>query len=266
MAAKIIAVANQKGGVGKTTTAVTLSAALAKMGKRVILLDIDPHTCASIHLRQYPHEHLLTLHDVFLAALAKNEVPSRMVWNESVRHIPAGSFDMLVGDTKLEELEECFRGIAERGLVLQNILEPYLEKYEYILIDCPPHMGFLLANALMAADGLIIPIQTDFLALHGLKLLFNTIYVLNKAREKPLEYRALPTMYDKRALACSRVLHLVYKKMQKAVFETYIPIDTRFREASALGTVVYSVDAKSRGALAYDTLAQEVNTLWPSLQ
>lgn len=262
MTARIIAVANQKGGVGKTTTAVNLSAALARMGKHVLLLDLDPHVCASIHLRQYPNEQAITLRELFLAALPTSDACPKELWERSIRHIADGHFDMIMGHTGLDELEERVRGFGEKGLLLQKILSPALAEYEYIIIDCPPHMGFLLANALMAAQGLIIPIQTDFLALHGLKLLFNTIRVLNTARDVPLEYRALPTMYDKRAGACTRVLHLVYKKMPKSVFTTYIPIDTRLREASALGTVIYSVDASCRGALAYETLAQEVRALW----
>jgi len=262
MTARTIAVANQKGGVGKTTTAVNLSAALARMGKRVVLLDLDPHACASIHLRQYPDEKMSTLREVFLAALPNSGICLETVWNESIQRIDDAQFDMIVGHTALDDLEEHARGLVEKGLLLQKILRPIASQYEYIIVDCPPHMGFLLSNALMAAQSLIIPIQTDFLALHGLKLLFDTIRVLNKVRDVPLEYRALPTMYDKRAGACTRVLHLVYKKMPNAVFSTYIPIDTRLREASALGTVVYSVEARCRGALAYDTLAQEVGALW----
>lgn len=114
----------------------------------------------------------------------------------------------------------------------------------------------------MAADLLVIPIQTDFLALHGLKLLFDTLRTLNKALPSPIFYRALPTMYDRRAKACTRVLELLRSKMGDAMFSSIIPLDTQFREASALGRVVYDVDPDCRGAQAYENLAKEVMAIW----
>ena len=123
-------------------------------------------------------------------------------------------------------------------------------------------MGILLVNALVAADLLIIPIQTDFLALHGLKLLFDTLHTLRRALGRPIRYRAVPTMYDKRAKACTKVLELMRNKMDGALFSTIIGVDTHFREASARGCTIYGVDAHSRGARAYESLAEEVLALW----
>ena len=136
------------------------------------------------------------------------------------------------------------------------------DDYDFVVLDCPPHVGILLVNALVAADLLIIPIQTDFLALHGLKLLFDTLHTLNKVLPTPVRYRAVPTMYDKRAKACTRVLELMRRKMGHALFTTIIGVDTHFREASALGCTIYDIDAQSRGALCYDALAEEVLALW----
>ena len=119
----------------------------------------------------------------------------------------------------------------------------------------------LQINALVACDLLVIPIQTDFLALHGLKLLFDTIRVLNKALPQPVAYRALPTMFDKRAGACRRVLELLERKMTGNIFETIIGIDTKFREASAQGKVVYEIDPACRGAKGYEALAREIMAL-----
>jgi chromosome partitioning protein len=120
----------------------------------------------------------------------------------------------------------------------------------------------LQVNAIVACDLLIIPIQTDFLALHGLKLLFDTLRTLNKVLPQPVMYRALATMYDKRAGACRRVLDLLGRKMGDLMFSSVIGVDTRFRDASALGKSVYEIDASCRGARGYELLAKEVEALW----
>ena len=163
---------------------------------------------------------------------------------------------------RLSELEVDFRERRAKGSVLAHSLTTIRDKYDYIVLDCPPHVGILLVNALVAADLLIIPIQTDFLALHGLKLLFDTLHTLHKALGRPILYRAVPTMYDKRAKACTRVLELMRRKMGNSMFATIIGVDTHFREASALGGTIYDIDPHSRGALAYAALAEEVVHLW----
>ena len=169
---------------------------------------------------------------------------------------------MAAGDTHLADLEGELRDRTGKGFLLRGLLERLPGGYDFVILDCPPNMGLILINALVAADLLIIPIQTDFLALHGLKLLFDTLRTLNKALAKPLTYMALATMYDRRAKACTTVLELLKKKMERAVFETVIPIDTRIREASALGKVVFDIAPASRGAAAYAGLAREVTLLW----
>ncbi|MDE5831694.1 MAG: ParA family protein, partial [Desulfovibrio sp.] len=133
--------------------------------------------------------------------------------------------------------------------------------YDYIIIDCPPHLGILLINALVACDLLIIPIQTDFLGLHGMKLLFDTLRTLNKVLPEPVKYRALPTLYDKRTKACARVVELLNKKLGASMFKTIVGMDTRFREASAQGRSIFEIDPRSRGAQAYAALAEEVMAL-----
>ncbi|MEG2173125.1 MAG: ParA family protein [Desulfovibrionaceae bacterium] len=258
MPAKILAIANQKGGVGKTTTTLTLGTSLARSHKRVLIVDLDPHACASLHLKLYPDEQQYTLHDLFLA-------PEEL-WAETWKKLitPAGENGVYVapGSIRLSELEMDLLERKGKGMVLANALVHVVDEYDYILLDCPPHVGILLINALVAANLLLIPIQTDFLALHGLKLLFDTIRTINKVLPQPLRYKALPTMYDKRAKACTRVLELMRRKMQEAMFTTVIGVDTRFREASALGCSVYDIDPQTRGARAYDALAAEVMLLW----
>lgn len=258
MYAKTIAIANQKGGVGKTTTTLTLGSALARQGQKVLVLDLDPHACASLHMKLYPEDQTVTMHDLLLA----EEEQWKDIWQELIK--PAGSDGMHVaaGSIRLSELELDLRERKGKGMVLAHALRLVAPNYDFILLDCPPHVGILLVNALVASNLLIIPIQTDFLALHGLKLLFDTIRTLNKVLAEPVRYKALPTMYDRRARACTRVLELLRHKMDHAMFETVIGVDTRFREASALGCSIYDLDVDARGAQAYNALAQEVLELW----
>lgn len=258
MNAKILAVANQKGGVGKTTTSLNLGGALARQGKKVLLLDLDPHACATLNARIYPEDMGLSLHDIFLA----REEDWPVLWPQ-VTHVDAlEGMDVAPGNIRLSELEVDFRERRGKGGVLARSLAEQRRNYDFIVLDCPPHVGILLVNALVAADLLIIPIQTDFLALHGLKLLFDTLHTLRRALGRPIRYRAVPTMYDKRAKACTKVLELMWNKMDGALFSTIIGVDTHFREASARGCTIYGVDAHSRGARAYESLAEEVLALW----
>ena len=256
MSVKVLAIANQKGGVGKTTTTLTLATALTRMNKKVLVLDLDPHACASLHMRLYPENQTHTLHDLFLA----NEGQRPEIWKEIIKestdwlHIAPASI-------RLSELEIDLHERRNKGAILAESLRLVMHEYDYVLMDCPPHVGVLLVNALVACALLIIPIQTDFLALYGLKLLFDTMNTLNKVLPAPVRYMALPTMYDRRARACTRVLELLKEKMGQAMFATVIGIDTRLREASAQGCVVYDLDPQSRGALAYAALAKEIVSL-----
>jgi chromosome partitioning protein len=257
MSIKLIAIANQKGGVGKTTTTLTLATALTHMDKRVLVLDLDPHACASLHMRLYPENQSHTLHDLFLAA----ENPCETLWKDIIKEVHARRLHIAPANIRLSELEIDLRDRKNKGGILAEALKSIQDEYDYVLMDCPPHVGILLVNALVACELLIIPIQTDFLALYGLKLLFDTMRTLNKVLPAPIRYMALPTMYDRRARACTRVLELLQEKMGSAMFNTIIGVDTRLREASAQGCVIYDLDPQSRGALAYTALAQEITAL-----
>ena len=256
MAPKVLAIANQKGGVGKTTTAISLSAALANMGKRILIMDLDPHCCASVHLRYYPDEQRTSICEIFTRP--KEDYPA--LWKEIIHHQRENgiAFSVAPAGIRLSDLEMDLKDRPGKGAILKEALVELPPEYDYVVLDCPPHLGILLVNALVASDLLIVPIQTDFLALHGLKLLVDTVRLLNKALPRPLDYMALPTMYDSRANACERVLQLLHNKMNERVFKSVISLDTKFREASAQGTVIHAIDPESRGAQAYNQLAEEI--------
>ncbi|WP_457572603.1 ParA family protein [Desulfovulcanus sp.] len=246
MSAFVLSIANQKGGVGKTTTTLSLGAALAQLGKRVLVMDLDPHACATIHLSFFPGTFTWSALDIFI----QNEV-RRVIYKRK-------SFDFVPSNIRLSDLESDLKDVPGKGLILRNWIKKIGTDYDYVLIDCPPQMGVLLVNALVAADQVIIPIQTDFLALHGLKLIFDTMRLLNKVLKRPIHYRALATMYDRRAGACRRVLKLLRQKMGRRMFSTVINTDTKFREASAKGEVILDYAPKARGALEYMQLAREI--------
>ena len=254
MKARVLAVANQKGGVGKTTTTLTLAAALVRLGKKVMVMDLDPHACASIHLRHYPESLERTAYDLFQA----DEEAQAALWPSVICSGDNLHFDFVPGSIRLSELEIDLHEQPGRGLILKRALARVENEYDYVLLDCPPQLGVLLVNALVASDLLIIPIQTDFLALHGLRLLFDSVRTLNRVLPKPVEYRTLATMFDRRAGACRRVLNLLRRKMGENMFESVIDMDTKFREASAGGLVIYDISPNSRGALEYTLLAKEI--------
>lgn len=258
MAAKILAVANQKGGVGKTTTSLSLGGALARRNKRVLVLDLDPHACATLHARVYPEAVTVSLYDLFVASEA--EWPA--IWAQLIHPQAISGMDIAPGSIRLNDLDDVMHNRTCKGTILARALRKVRDRYDFIVLDCPPHMCLMLVNALLASDLLIIPIQTDFLALHGLRLLFDSLHTLNKVLPSPIRYRAVATMFDKRAKACLHVLDLLKKKMDDAIFETVIGVDTHFREASALGCTIFDIDPKSRGACAYDSMAEEVLKLW----
>lgn len=253
MAARVIPIANQKGGVGKTTTALSLGAALVRLGRRVLVMDLDPHANASIHMAFYPENLSHTAYDLF------QEVEhSPAIWQRIIYRHESTGLDIVPGHIRLSELEVDTKDRPGKGLILKKALKDVSERYDYVLLDCPPHVGVLLVNALVASDLLLIPVQTDFLALHGLRLIFDSVRMLNRALAGPLAYRVLATMYDQRAGACRRVLDILRAKLADRMFTTVIGLDTKFREASAGGRVIFDVDPNCRGARAYLQLAEEL--------
>lgn len=249
---KILAIANQKGGVGKTTTALSLGSALAKLKTKVLVMDLDPHACATVHLSFFPGNYQESALDIFLVSKEKKSI----IYERE--NLP---FAFVPSHIKMAEVEGALKNIPGRGWLLKKWLQKEVQNYDYVLLDCPPQTGVILLNALAASNLVIVPVQTDFLALHGLKLIFDTLKLLQKSLKREVEFKVLATMFDIRTKASRKVLNLLRKKLKDKLFNTIIPIDTKFREASSMGKTILELFPESRGALQYLNLAKEVHRL-----
>jgi len=247
---KIIAIANQKGGVGKTTTTVNLAAALGVLEKKVLLIDADPQANASSGLGidvdsvEYGTyeilEHTIAAKDAIVATSSPN-----------VDIIPA-HIDLVAIEIELVDKEN-------REYMLRDSLKEVRDNYDYILIDCAPSLGLITLNALSAADSIIIPIQCEYFALEGLGKLLNTVKSVQKIHNENLDIEGLLlTMFDSRLRLSNQVVEEVTKHFQNMVFKTIIQRNVRLSEAPSYGESIISYDATSKGAVNYINLANEV--------
>lgn len=248
--ARIIAVANQKGGVGKTTTSVNLSACLAAKGKKVLLLDIDPQGNATSGFGIEKRKVKLSIYDALI-----NELPLRNAIQKNVLL----NLDIVPATIQLAGAEIELVPTMSREVRLRSILAEIKDQYEYILIDCPPSLGLLTINALSAADSVLVPIQCEYYALEGLSQLTNTVKLVKKHLNASLDYEGvLLTMFDARTNLAVQVAEEVRKYFSSKVFTTIIPRNVRLSEAPSYGKPIITYDEKSKGAEAYLELAKEV--------
>ncbi|MBG9981290.1 ParA family protein [Facklamia sp. DSM 111018] len=247
---KMIAVGNQKGGVGKTTTTVNLGAALAFLNKKVLIIDSDSQGNATSGLGIERGDVKNSLYEVLV-----NEIPIE----ESILSTSRDNLDIVPSTISLAAAEIELVSIEQREFRLRKAIEPVIEEYDYILVDCPPSLGQLSINAFTASDTILIPVQAEYYALEGLSQLLNTIRLVQKSYNPQFRIEGvLITMLDARTNLGYEVVDEVRKYFQEKVYNTVISRNIRLSEAPSYGLSVIDYDPKSRGAIMYMDLAKEV--------
>ncbi|MBB1074547.1 ParA family protein [Rhodoferax sp. 4810] len=243
-------IANQKGGVGKTTTTVTLGGLLAAWGFRTLMIDIDPHASLSSYFGYDPDQLERSSFDVFLAITERRHV----IVHDVILETQSERLHLIPATIGLAGLDRQSGRLEGMGLALKKALRQLISDYDYVLVDCPPVLGILLINALAACDCLIIPVQTEFLALKGLERMLHIINMVMRVRTAPLPYTIVPTFYDPRTRSSLETLAQLQRDHQSHLWSGHIPVDTKLRDASRAGMTPILYDPNSRAVLAYSEL------------
>ena len=247
---RIIAIANQKGGVGKTTTAINLSASLASLGKKVLAIDMDPQGNMSSGLGVDKNEVEKTVYDLIIGNIGIEEC----IYEEVIENL-----DVLPSNIDLSAAEIELIGVDNKEYILRDEVNKVKEKYDFIIIDCPPALSMLTINAMTTSDSVLVPIQCEYYALEGLSQLIHTIELVQERLNPELEIEGVVfTMYDSRTNLSMQVVENVKSNLSQKVFQTMIPRNIRLAEAPSYGMPINLYDPKSKGTESYLLLAEEV--------
>lgn len=251
---RVWAVANQKGGVGKTTTSIALAGLLADAGKRVLVVDLDPHGSMTSYFGHDPDSLEHSNFDLFQhQGSVPRGLPQQLLLPTTDERIA-----LLPSSPALATLERQSPGQGGLGLVVAKSLAQLWQDFDHAVIDSPPLLGVLMVNALAASQQLVIPVQTEFLAVKGLERMVNTLAMINRSRQQALPYTIVPTLFDRRTQASMSTLRVLRNAYPEHLWPAYIPVDTRLRDASRAGLTPSRFDNNSRGVIAYRALLKHL--------
>ncbi|MCI5518106.1 ParA family protein [Roseburia sp. MUC/MUC-530-WT-4D] len=247
---RIIAIANQKGGVGKTTTAINLAACLAEAGKKILAIDLDPQGNMTSGLGVDKNEVENTVYQLML---------DECTIKESMVHTVVDNLELIASNVNLAGAEIELLGIADKEYILKNAVDYIKEDYDFIIIDCPPSLNMLTVNAMTTANTVLVPIQCEYYALEGLSQLIHTINLVQERLNPELDIEGIVfTMYDVRTNLSNQVVANVKENLDAKIYQTMIPRNIRLAEAPSYGIPINMYDTKSAGAESYRNLAKEV--------
>jgi len=250
---RTIAVVNQKGGCGKTTVSINLASALAELGRRTLLVDMDPQSHCAVGLAVPEDQIEQSIYDVLIST-SRNE-PIRLaeiLWQISDK------LELAPASIDLSAFEQQMAGIAERESCLKNALCEMKDEYDYVIVDCPPAVGLLTFNALRAATDAIVPVETGYFALHGLSKQLETLSMLCKRCSQQIDVRVLASMYDLRTKMAREILAELRTHFADKIFKTVVNFNTKIKEASSFGQPICEYDSASRGQRDFHALAEEI--------
>jgi chromosome partitioning protein len=266
---KVWTVVNQKGGVGKTTSAISLASGLSNLGHKVLLIDLDPQASLTHYLGFESDTLEHSIYDLFIAHQKSQENQNLSpVFDLALLSTQIDKVDLLPAHMALATLDRALHEQAGKGLIIKKLLTHIDKQYDYVVIDCQPVLGILMVNAIVAANTIVIPTQTEHMAMLGLQKMLNTLRQMQTNLQKDITTMIVPTMFDRRVKACVKAFsNLRSQHSDREYLENYpntklwkgyIPIDTKFRDASAQGLSIFQLSQHAKGSFAYEKLVNEL--------